>query len=171
MMFKLFPALALTAVLAAPGAALAGQFPPLQSQTLNQKPVSLPQDFVGRRNILLIAYKMQQQSVVDSWLPFLAKAKSAHQGVEFYELPTIGGSMGFMQGFIDGGMRNGIPDSATRDHTITLYTDVAALQRALGISGTSTIHAVVVDASGKVLASVSGPFSEGNAAKIEAALN
>jgi hypothetical protein len=156
--------------LSQPTSALAGQFPPLQSETLNQKAVSLPQDFGGRRSILLIAYKMNQQSVVDSWLPFLNTVAGKYKGVRFYELPTIGSSMGFMRGFIDGGMRNGIADSATRDRTITLYTDVAALQSSLGISGTSTIHAVVIDKSGRVLAVVKGPFSKEGAAQLEAAL-
>ncbi|HZY49769.1 MAG TPA: hypothetical protein VFE64_08310 [Devosia sp.] len=156
---------------ALPAAALAGQFPALQSETLNQKQVSLPQDFGGRRSILLIAYKMNQQAVVDSWGEFVATAKSKHPGVQAYELPVLGGNMGFMRGFIDGGMRNGIADSATRDHTITLYTDVGPLQAALGISGTSTIHAVVIDRSGKVLAAVAGPYSKASAEKIEAALN
>ena len=45
------------------------------------------------------------------------------------------------------------------------------LQAALGISGTSTIHAVVIDRSGKVLAAVAGPYSKASAEKIEAALN
>lgn len=151
-------------------AAQAGQFPPLQSETLNQKAVSLPQDFGGRRSILLIAYKMNQQSVVDSWLPFLNAMSAKYKGVRFYELPTIGSNIGFMRGFIDGGMRNGIADSATRDRTITLYTDVAALQASLGVSGTSTIHAVVIDRSGKVLAVVKGAYREAAAAKLEAAL-
>lgn len=157
--------------LAQPVAVQAGQFPPLQSETLNQKKVSLPADFGGRRSILLVAYKMNQQPVVDTWLPFLGAVSAKYQGVRFYELPTIGSNMGFMRGFIDGGMRNGIADSATRDRTITLYTDVGALQQALGVSGTSTIHAVVIDASGHVLATASGAYSAAAAAKIEAALD
>lgn len=169
MRFLTLPLLA-TLMLAAPVTAQAGQFPPLQSETLNQKKVSLPEDFGGRRNILLVAYKMDQQSVVDSWGPFLASAKAKYAGVRFYELPVLGSNISLMRSFIDGGMRNGIADSATRDRTITLYTDVDALQKALGVTGTSTIHAVVVDKSGKVLATASGPFSAAAAATIEAAL-
>ena len=40
----------------------------------------------------------------------------------------------------------------------------------LGVSGTSTIHAVVIDQRGHVLTVVKGPFTEDGAAKIEAAL-
>lgn len=169
-MKPIIPALA-AALLLSPGASVAGQFPPLQSETLNQVKVSLPADFGGRRNILLIAYKQWQQSEVNTWLPFLNAAKAGNPNVRFFELPTIGSGMGFMRGFIDGGMRNGISDSATRDITITLYTDVGALQRALGVSGNASIHAVVIDETGRVLTAVSGPYSEANAAKIEAALD
>lgn len=148
----------------------AGQFPSLQSENLNQEPLNLPADFGASRSVLLIAYKQEQQPIVDTWFPFLERLAEENPDFRYYELPTITSALGLARGFIDGGMRSGIPDPAQRERTITLYTDVAALQRALGIAGTDTIHAVVVDEAGRVLEALEGPYSTAGANLIVAAL-
>jgi hypothetical protein len=75
-----------------------------------------------------------------------------------------------MQFVIDNGMRSGIPDRETRAATVTLYTDVAAFMRALGVESTRDIAVLVVTPTGEILARVSGRYSEKTAAPIERAL-
>jgi hypothetical protein len=70
--------------------------------------------------------------------------------VRFYELPTLRRGYLLLRPVIDGGMRSGIPDSVTRDLTITLYTDVAAFRDSLGLATDERIHTLLVDAAGVV---------------------
>jgi hypothetical protein len=64
-----------------------------------------------------------------------------------------------MAGFIDGGMRSGIPDPEARARTITLYTDVSLFNQALNIESVDTIYAVLLDEDGEVIEMVEGDYS------------
>ncbi len=65
-----------------------------------------------------------------------------------------------MAGFIDGGMRSGIPDPEARARTITLYTDVGTFRQALGLESEDTIYGVLLDEQGAVVEIVEGDFDE-----------
>jgi len=49
-----------------------------------------------------------------------------------------------VRGWIDGAMASAIADPDIRRHTITPYTDVRGVCRALGIAGTDRVVAVLV---------------------------
>ena len=72
--------------------------------------------------------------------------------------------------FIDGGMTRGIPDAAARARTITVYTDVRKVVDNLGLAGTDTIAVLLVERSGRVLASEVGGFHEQKAERLGASL-
>lgn len=149
--------------------AIAGQFPTITAENLNKVEMTLPQDFGARRSIVMIAYTQKQQDDVNTWLPFLNQM-AKKSGVKYYETPVISSGYKLMSGFIDNGMRSGITSKSTRAKTITLYTNVSKFNRAVGVSGKGSIHAVVLDRNGKVLAQVSGAYSKDKAKKISAAL-
>ncbi|MGJ8527740.1 hypothetical protein [Maritalea sp.] len=151
------------------GTALAGQFPSISAKNLNEVKMNLPGDFGARRSIVMIAYSQKQQDDVNTWLPFLQQA-AKKSGVKFYETPVISSGYGLMSGFINNGMRSGITSKSTRAKTITLFTNVGTFNRKIGVSGTNTIHAVVIDKNGKVLETVSGTYSKAKGQKINAAL-
>ena len=136
-------------------------FPRISSENLNKEPITLPDDLRGQPALLLIAYKQRQQENVNTWLGHLDTIDEHIPGVRVLELPTISSrSWGWMAGFIDGGMRSGIPDPAARARTVTLYTDVSLFNQALMIDETDTIHAVLLDRDSRVIARVSGDYSE-----------
>lgn len=136
-------------------------FPRISSENLNKEPITLPDDLKGQPALLLIAYRQHQQENVNTWLGHLETIESAIPGVRVLELPTISSrSWGWMAGFIDGGMRSGIPDLAARARTVTLYTDVSLFNQALMIEETDTIHAVLLDRDSRVIARVDGDYDE-----------
>lgn len=51
---------------------------------------------------------------------------------------------------IDGGMTAAIPDPKTRAHTLTSYTDVGRVTRALGLEDTDRIAVAVADREGRI---------------------
>ena len=46
------------------------KFPTAKGSNLQRKKLSLPQDFDGELNIVLIAFERWQQNTVDTWLPY-----------------------------------------------------------------------------------------------------
>jgi len=141
-----------------PTDAPAATFPKVTGKNLSGKEFKLPADFEGPLNLVFIAFERKQQGDVDSWKPFADDLKSRFPRLHVYELPTLPRSISFMRGFIDGGMRSGIPDPAARAATITLYLDKRAYDRALAIVSEREITVVLVKPSGAIIWRTSGRY-------------
>ncbi|MEQ9206451.1 MAG: hypothetical protein RLN78_03710 [Phycisphaerales bacterium] len=134
-------------------------FPQITAKNLNGDEITLPDDLSGNPALVLVAFKQRQQINVNTWLDRLELIESTIEGVRVIETPTISGKKwGWMAGFIDGGMRSGIPDPEARARTITLFTDVGAFREALGIETEDSIHAVMLDGQSRVTRIVAGDF-------------
>ncbi|MHA7813743.1 MAG: patatin-like phospholipase domain-containing protein [Phycisphaerales bacterium] len=135
-------------------------FPRITAENLNKNKVTLPDDLKGNPALILVAYKQKQQTNVNTWLDRMDEIEAAIPGVQIIETPTISsGKWGWMAGFIDGGMRSGIPSTEARGRTITLYTDVSLFNQALMIDDTDTIYAVMLDEEGEVAEIIEGDFT------------
>jgi hypothetical protein len=135
-------------------------FPPLRARNLEGLEVDLPGGFVGDNNLVVIAFRRDHQSLVDSWVPWFEAHAAAEPGLHFYEIPTIGRVWAPVRNFIDGGMASAIRVPVILQRTLTVYGDVNRVTRPLGIEDRSTIAVLLVDASGQVLWSASGGFTE-----------
>lgn len=146
-------------------------FPRVEGTNLEGRRFSLPSDFEGEYNIVLVAFRREQQSDVDSWLPFLRERAASDQRVRAYELPTLNRAYRMMRAFIDGGMARGIPERATRAATITLYIDKAPYKRALGIATEDRIVTMLVARDGRVLWRADGRYSADAGSRLSAVLD
>lgn len=135
-----------------------GSFPRVSGRNLEGRQLDLPADFAGKLNVVLVAFKREQQTDVDSWMPFLKTITSTWPDVHIYELPTLGRRYSLMRSFIDGGMRRGIPDQAVREATITLYIEKSPFRAALKIADEERISVFLVDRDGRVLWRADGRF-------------
>ena len=135
------------------------QFPQVDGDNLQRSKLRLPRDFEGELNILLIDFHRWLQSAIDTWVPFVQQLERTHEGVRYYELPTIQRLNRLARTFINEGMRAGIPDQTARERTITLYVDKIAFRQALGLPHEDDIYVLLVDRQGRVLWRASGPFS------------
>jgi hypothetical protein len=106
------------------------RFPAVTGSNLQRQKLSLPQDFRGELNLVLIAFQQWQQTQVDTWLPFVRQLEENHSGVRYYELPTIQRRSVLSRTLINEGMRAGIPDPVARERTITLYVDKETFREA-----------------------------------------
>jgi hypothetical protein len=150
------------------GPVSAQTLPPIKAADLNKKPVSWPAGLPAARTILLIAFERKQQAQIDTWVAGLRlKAPGAPA---WFEVPMIKDPGRFIRGFIDGGMRRGIPSPADRARVVTVYGDKKALLKSMGIASEAVVHAVVVERSGRITARVSGEYSPAGAAQIMAAV-
>ena len=150
-------------------AAPEGTFPKLTASNLEKQVFSLPEDFPGDRNLLLIAFQREQQQNVDTWLHQMKRFEHS-AGFQYYELPTIDRLNPLFRWFIDSGMRRGIPDRDARARTITLYIDKPSFRKALSIPDEKRIYAILVDRSGRVLWRAEGDFVEAKSASLQEAL-
>jgi hypothetical protein len=145
-------------------------FPVAQGRSLTGRHVTLPADFEGDLNVVLVAFKRHQQDDVDTWTPRLRELAAGHPGLRVYELPTLASSYRIMRPFIDGGMRGGIPDSAVRAATITLYINKGPYKAALQIANEDDIHVFLVERGGRIRWRATGPLTDEAAAQLAAAL-
>jgi carbon monoxide dehydrogenase subunit G len=142
---------------------------PLSGRALDGRSYELPGDLPKPYNLLIVAFKREQQAVVDRWLPWLTELEQRRPDVAVYELPMLSSIYSPARWFIDGGMTRGIPDPA-RARTITVYTAVHKVVENLGLAGTDTIALLAVDRSGRILARELGGFEQDKAERLATAL-
>jgi hypothetical protein len=135
----------------------APRFPSVNGDNLNGRAFEIPAGLDAPLNVLLVAFYREQQAEVDTWLDTAKQLSQDHANVEYYELPTINGAWSLVRGWIDGGMRSGIPAFAGRERTITIYTDTEKFRQLAGIDDPKRIWVGIVDREGRVFWSARGP--------------
>jgi len=146
------------------------QFPTVSGSNLQRARLTLPRDFQGERNLVLIAFQQWQQAQVDTWIPFARQLEEAYPAVRYYELPTIRRLNTLARTFVNEGMRAGIPDLVARERTITLYLDKKAFREALQLPGEDDIHVLLLDRQGRVLWRAEGAFTPDKGESLAAAI-
>jgi hypothetical protein len=111
---------------------------------------SLPANFTGQLNIVAVAFQRQQQQLVDSWIKAAEQIIANYPQVRFYELPVIYKTNALYRTWINNGMRAGIPETAARQRTITLYTDRQRFTQLLNMQQ-DHIYVLLLNNKGKIL--------------------
>ncbi len=145
-------------------------FPTVSGRSLEGRELVFPRDLPGDRNVVLVAFERRHQREVDSWMPLLRRLRAADSTIAVYELPTLGQGWRPVRGWIDGGMRSGIPDKAVREATVTLYLDKGPFKEALGIRDEAHIQLLVLDRGGRVRLRIIGPATGEGQVLLETAL-
>ena len=127
------------------------RFPQVEGSSLSGTPHRLPGTLAGDINLLLIAFRQWQQSDVNTWLPVAEELAAATEGFRAYELPVISQAYRPVSGFIDRGMRGGIPDLDVREVTITLYINRKRFLSDLQITSVGAIVPMLVTPGGEIL--------------------
>lgn len=124
----------------------------------------LPEEFPAERTLAIIAFQQRHQACVDRWISLAESQGVPGSPLDMppasttcvLELPVLSSRWKLGRGFIDGGMAASIKVPRVLARTITIYTDVRAFQRPLGIAGSDEVQARVVTRDGDVLAEASG---------------
>lgn len=148
------------------------RFPAIVAENLARDRVSLPGGLAGTYNLVVVAYRREQQAEVDTWMPALNAMEKEDPRFRWYELPTIGKMMGLLVSpWLDDAMRAGIPDQAQRARTITLYIDKQWFREALGLPDSDgSIHLLLLDRQGRVLWRRDGAYDPSAAAELKSKL-
>jgi hypothetical protein len=125
------------------------RFPTVSGQSLEQAPVTLPQDLAGAPAVLLVGYVQKTQFDIDRWLMGLLQAEV---DARIVEVPTIPGLVPTIASkWIDDGMRAGIPREDWAS-VVTLYGGAAKPVAALtGTEFPQRTRVLVLDATGTIV--------------------
>lgn len=122
-------------------------FPRVRGTALDGTELTLPDAVAGAPALLLIGFQQNSQFDLDRWLLALSEAKVQ---VRALEVPTLPGLMpGLFSGFIDGGMRRGIPQEDWGG-VVTVYGDASELARFVGNADGLPGRVVLLDRDGRV---------------------
>jgi hypothetical protein len=142
-------------------------FPSVTGTALSGELVRIPEDFAGAPVLLLCAYRRGTQADVDRWAAFAERRLS---GLAVRELPIIASPLWRpLQGWIDGGMRGGVPPSLW-GRVVTLYAQGAAARAFIGDGGGQRAQVVLLDAAGVVAFHDAGGFGDGTAEALAGAV-
>ena len=123
-------------------------FPTVTGTSLMDEQVTLPNEFEGGVAIYMIGYVQQTQFDIDRWTIGLLQVGPQ---ASIVEIPTISGLVPtFMSGWIDDGMRSGIPKEDWPS-VITLYGNGAGVVASLtGTENPQNARVLVVDGNGVI---------------------
>ena len=124
-------------------------FPSVVGQSLEKQRIEIPEALAGEPAVLLIGYKQKTQFDIDRWMMGLIQAGVGEQIVE---VPTIPGLLpSFASGWIDDGMRSGIPQEDWGS-VVTLYGEAARpVAELTGTQRARLTRVIVLDSEGRVV--------------------
>lgn len=131
-------------------------FPSVVGSNLNKEQIRLPDHYRGKVALVLVGYTQRAQFDIDRWI---LGALQADVKAEIVEVPTIAGMMPQMvQGFIDNGMRSGIPKSDW-GAVVTVYEDAPKIIAALGNERPQSAYAILLNKEGRIMWSSNSGYS------------
>ena len=145
-------------------------FPTVSGSNLQRQKITLPQDLEGEYNLLFIPFQQWQQSEVNSWIALAEQLEEQYPNLVYYELPTIRTLNSLSKFFINEGMRAGIPNTKSRQRTITLYLDKSSFQSALAMPDEDHIYILIIDRQGNEFFRARGSYTKEAEADLRDAL-
>jgi|TARA_B110000858_G_C17579474_1_gene370575 hypothetical protein len=116
-----------------------GVFPSIQGNNLNKKSRTVPDDFIDKDLIVIVAFQQWHQAIVDETIESLEE-NGIGDTHNIIEVPTIQKSSKLSEIYLDGIMRAGIRDDRIRNRTITAYINKEEFKNVLGIPDEQTIY-------------------------------
>ncbi len=95
--------------------------PLLHARDLNGNNWIIPDDLPAEKTLLLVAFKREQQSSIDSWIDGL-RLRASENKIAWLEIPLLQKPWKILSSWIDHGMKRGIRDHDLRGHVWTIYT-------------------------------------------------
>jgi len=152
---------------AAANTATQPRFPAVQSHTLEGHPIRLPDGLPAERTLLILGFSRGQQPSIEAWAKGLQTLGGTN--LPWLQLPVIDKPSAVVRAIVNTGMRHAIHRSIW-PHIVTLYTQKSSFEQAVGISNESTVHVLIVDRTGNILARAAGDYSPQAATQLLTAL-
>ncbi len=119
-------------------------------RTLSGLDVTVPDDFTGERNAVVIAFERHHLVVCRSWRAALRDAYAADESLGFYAIAVIGEAGFFHQRIVSWALQFEITDDFSREHTALIATDRRLWLHQSGLHDMSTPILAICDQSGEI---------------------
>jgi hypothetical protein len=157
------------------------QFPSMECTALDGKKVTLPKDNNGKMTVLGMAFSQKAEKELSTWFQpaystFIEKPDPNNiiptdvYDVNCYFVPVFSGVLQAAAGKAEKKMKEGL-DKSLQTNVLVFKGKADEIKSALKITNTDSPWFFVVDASGKVLYSTSGAYTETKMEEIEKILN
>ena len=136
------------------------EFPSIEGNNLNKEKKVVPDDFVDKDLIIIVAFQQWHQGLVDQSINLLENNEMdlTHNIIE---VPTIRKTNKLNEIYLDGVMRAGIRDDRIRNRTITAYLNKEEFKEDLDIPNEETIYWFLIEeGSSKILIQGEGIITE-----------
>ena len=95
-----------------------GEFPQISGRDLNKRDKVVPDDFVDKNLIIIVAFQQWHQPLVDESI-LLLENNGLGETHNIIEVPTVQKTTKLAEVYLEGIMRAGIRDDRIRNRTIT----------------------------------------------------
>ena len=144
--------------------------PPINSKTLNDTQVALPNAGGSQPLILVVGFSHKSSESCGPWGKRLAADFHANPKVAYYQIPVLQDAPSFVRGFILRGMRKDVP-AAEQPHYIPVYDHEADWKKLVGFSGPDEAYVIVADPQGHVVWQTHGTMNDASYGEMKAAVD
>jgi hypothetical protein len=144
--------------------------PTISFDNLSKDRVTLPADFHGDRNLLLLYFDLTQQEDIDKWNDLIDRWRTNDPLLASYTSLVSSQKNFLSRWWQNASLRNATSDSARWPTTVPLYLDKRAFEHKLQIGSEKQVILLLLDRKGEVLSRVSGPLTASSRAAMAAAL-
>ncbi len=134
-------------------------FPAITSYSLDKQKVSLPGELQGQTDLLLISFKPEQQTDINSWLPAAEALQHSNFQFRYYQLPVAERENFVFRWWEMSSMRSDQTDPETWHWIIPLWVDRHQFLTQLTIPNVKQVVALLIDRQGKILWRAAGSMT------------
>jgi hypothetical protein len=139
--------------------ALGSEAPKIHGETLNGKPINLPEAAAGKLTILVLGFSRQGGQKTGLWAKHLSADFATDPLFTSYTVAMLEDAPAMLRGMIRSGIRSGTPVSE-RDHVVTTASGEAAWKEFLHAAQKDVPYLVLLDSGGKVRWTGHGAFEQ-----------
>jgi hypothetical protein len=132
-------------------AAQQAMFPELTARTLEGKMVTLPGEFPGELNLVLVTFEHDHQREADTWLDAAPELFKKYPDIPCFEVAVTGKEYTVGRFLLDRAMRSEIPNHERWARTVTVYINKIPFEQSLQIKNEERTVVLLVDRKGTVL--------------------
>jgi hypothetical protein len=144
--------------------------PRVSFDNLSKDRVTLPADFHGDRNLLLLYFDLTQQPEIDDWNAIIERWRAGDPALASYTL-LVSSQKNFLSRWWQNASMRSAVDSSHWPTTLPVYVDKRDFERKLGIASEKQVVLLLADRQGRVLSRVSGPSNDSTRSAMRTALN
>jgi hypothetical protein len=145
-------------------------FPAITAYNLAKEKLSLPADFAGQIDLLLISFQPEQQTQLRTWLPTAEGLQHTNFNLHWYRLPVSGHENILFRWWDDSSMRSDESDPEMWPWIIPLYIDKDSFRHHLQIRSDKRPAVLLINKQGRVLWRAEGPLTPEKRTSLEAAV-